>query len=210
MEALFGPEGEGEIREITEGFIRNWLTSFHREVDLRAQHEELASRDFACTFLAAVIGADCAVFAQIGDGAIVVPSHEELEEYCWVFWPQRGEYANETYFATDAAAQEMIQYDLVTRQIDELAVLTDGIQSIALHYESQTAHNRFFQPVFAWLRPAPDDYTAKFTASLAGYLNSAKVNESSNDDKTLVLATRRQTELAHLSHEQGDATATLQ
>ncbi len=212
MEALFGEKGEGDVREITNEFLKNWLTSFQREVGLRAEHEQLRPRDLACTLVAAIIGPDCAVFAQIGDGVIVVPSPEEPDEYCYVFWPQKGEYANETYFTTDAEAHNRMQYDLVPRRIDEVAVLTDGIQSLALHYQTQSAHNPFFRPVFAWLRLAPDDYTNKFTRSLAAYLNSGKVNQATDDDKTLILATRRETATPRelTLYEQGDATAALQ
>lgn len=217
MEALLGSDGSGDVREISEEFMKNWLTSFQREVSLRAEHEELTPRDFACTLLTAVVGHDCAAFAQIGDGAIIVPSPEEPDEYCYVFWPQQGEYANQTYFTTDADAHEKIQYVLVPRRVEEVAVLTDGIQGLALHYQSQTAHNPFFQPIFAWLRPAPEDYSDKFTASLAAYLNSPKVNESTDDDKTLILATRREPSAIpppspskQTPHQQEDAAAALQ
>jgi hypothetical protein len=160
-------------------------------VTIRAEHEELKARDFACTLMAAIIGERSTVFAQIGDGAIVVPSPEEPDEYCYVFWPQKGEYANETYFVTDPEVHTKLQYDYVPRRIDEVAVLTDGIQNLALHYQTQSAHNPFFRPVFAWLRPASEDYKDKFTASLAAYLASEKINQATDDDKTLILATRR-------------------
>lgn len=191
MEALFGEDGEGDVRQVNREFMEGWLTSFRREVDLRAEYEGLTARDFACTFLAAVIGDDCAAFAQIGDGAIIVPSPEEPEEYLYVFWPEQGEFANQTYFATEDGSAARLRHDLIHRRVDEVAVLTDGLQNLALHYQTQTAHTPFFQPIFAWLRPAPEGYSKRFTSSLAGYLNSPKVNDATDDDKTLVLATRR-------------------
>ena len=212
MEALFDPDAVGDVSHITKEFLTNWLTSFQREVAVRAENEELTSRDFACTLVVAIIGQESAAFAQIGDGAIIVPSPEEPDEYCYVFWPQKGEYANETYFATDPEAHNKIQYDYIPRRLDEVAVLTDGIQNLALHYQTQTAHNPFFRPVFAWLRPAPEAYSKKFTKSLAAYLDSEKINEATDDDKSLILATRRmpshgiETEPA----EKTNATAVLQ
>ena len=212
MEALFEAEAEGGVGDITEEFLKNWLTSFQREVAIRAEHEELRARDFACTLVAAIIGQESAAFAQIGDGAIIVPSPEEPDEYCYVFWPQKGEYANETYFATDVEAHTKIQFDFVPCRIDEVAVLTDGIQNLALHYQSQTAHNPFFQPIFRWLRPAPENYTDKFTTSLAAYLDSKKINQATDDDKTLILATRRtlSNDLEAASSEYADVTTVLQ
>jgi hypothetical protein len=191
MEALFGADADGELSDITKEFLTNWLVSFQREVTIRAEHEELRARDFACTLVAAIIGEQSAVFAQIGDGAIVAPSPEEPDEYCYVFWPQKGEYANETYFATEPEAHTKLQYNHVIRRIDEVAVLTDGIQNLALHYQTQSAHNPFFRPVFAWLRPASENETDRFSASLATYLASEKINQATDDDKTLILATRR-------------------
>jgi hypothetical protein len=207
MEALFGEEGEGDVRQIGREFMEGWLTSFRREVELRAEHEGLTARDFACTFLAAVVGDDCAAFAQIGDGVIVVPDPDELGEYNYVFWPEQGEYANQTYFATEDGAAAKLRFDLIPRRVEEVAVLTDGLQNLALHYQSQTAHAPFFAPVFTWLRIAPEDYAEKFTASLSGYLNSPKINECTDDDKTLILATRMPA-VTQPPHEQvDDATA---
>ena len=189
MSSLF--ELGGAVREITPDFAKSWITRFHHEVTLRAEAEDLKPRDFACTFLAAVVGKDSAVFLQIGDGAIVVLSQEEPDEYGHIFWPQQGEYANITNFATDPTAHEKLEHSLVNRCIDEVAIFSDGLQSLALHYESRMAHTPFFQPIFTWLRPAPAGFTEKLSFSLASYLDSQKVNDCTDDDKTLILATRR-------------------
>jgi hypothetical protein len=189
MTSLF--ELGGAVREITPDFSKAWLTRFHNEITLRAEAEDLKPRDFACTLLAAVVGTDSAVFLQIGDGAIVVSSREEPDEYNYVFWPQQGEYANVTNFVTDPAAHEMLEHTLVAGPIDEVALLSDGLQSLALHYESRTAHAPFFRPVFSWLRPATPGHSEKLSSSLASYLGSQKVNDCTDDDKTLILATRR-------------------
>lgn len=60
---------------------------------------EVGLRDLACTILLAIVGADAAVFAQLGDGAIITG---EGDHYTPVFWPPAGEYANVTDFLTDA------------------------------------------------------------------------------------------------------------
>lgn len=189
MAALF--ELGGAIRDLTTDFAKGWITRFQNEVAFRAEAEEIKPRDYACTLLAAVVGTDSAVFLQIGDGAIVVSSREEPDEYNYIFWPQQGEYANVTYFATDPAAHEKLDHTLVNSPIDEVALFSDGLQSLALHYESQTAHTPFFRPVFSWLRPAPAGHSEKLSFSLVSYLDSQKVNDCTDDDKTLILATRR-------------------
>ena len=189
LEALLG-DGR-TVRDVTREFARDWLTYFRHRVEALAESEELTPRDYACTFLAAVVGADCAAFMQVGDGAIVIPDRDGPDDYCWVFWPQQGQYANQTYFATEDDARDRLEHVLVEQRVDEVAVFTDGVQSLALHYESQTAHAPFFGPVFAWLRPAPGGHPEKLSASLTDYLDSPKVNERTDDDKTLILATRR-------------------
>jgi len=190
LEALFSTGGN--IAAISHEFVKDWLTRFQNEVVARATAEELNPRDFACTFLAAVLGEESSVFMQIGDGLIVIPSVEEPEEYCWAFWPQRGEYANMTNFATDADAGEKLEHTLVSHRIDEVAVLTDGLQDLTVQYETQLVHTPFFRPIFEWLRPASEASFKNLTTAMTAYLQSEKVNERTNDDKTLILATRRQ------------------
>lgn len=181
----------GSLPEIDAEVVKNWLVGFQSEVIAKCADNDLLPRDFASTVLTAIIGNDCAVFFQIGDGAIVITDCEEPDNYRWVFWPQQGQYANETNFATDEHAPEKIEFTLVSRRIDEVAAFSDGLQGLTLHYESRQAHNPFFAPIFGWLRAAPESNSQKHTASLTSFLNSEKINDGTDDDKTIVLATRR-------------------
>jgi hypothetical protein len=192
--ALFG--AGGRPADLTRSAAERWLTEFREDVAHRAEAEGLRARDFACTALAAIIGTDCAAFVQIGDGAIVVSNRSEPDDYTWVFWPQRGEYENTTQFATDAAAPEALDFAVVTRSIDEVAVFTDGLQRLALHAASRTAHAPFFRPIFAHVRSAPEGWSEELSLALATFLRSPRVNERTDDDKTLLLATRRHDEEA--------------
>jgi hypothetical protein len=205
MEALLSTGGT--VADISPQFAKDWLSHFQSEVAARAAAEEINSREFACTFLAAVLGQESSVFMQIGDGLIVIPSAEEPEEYCWAFWPQRGEYANMTNFATDGDAGEKLEHNLVPHRIDEVAVLTDGLQNLTIQYETQMVHTPFFRPIFEWLRPASQASFEKLTAAMTGYLQSEKINERTDDDKTLILATRRLADhpIDHLSLENDNA-----
>ena len=184
--------GGGRVPDISHQFVKTGLAKFREAIATKADSEGLAVRDFACTFLAAVIDTECGMFAQIGDGAIVIADQDEPDAYCWVFWPHQGEYANQTNFATDSDASEKIEFSFIKESINEVAVFTDGLQNLALHFESKQAHTPFFRPIFEWLRHAPDENTDKLSSSLCAFLNSAKVNDHTNDDKSLILATRRQ------------------
>ncbi|MDX6614312.1 MAG: hypothetical protein QOD75_3498 [Blastocatellia bacterium] len=184
-------QNDKPVHDLDPSFINTWIVGFQRQLADESAAEGLISRDFASTMLAAVIGDDCGVFIQIGDGAIVIPSTEERDDYGWLFWPQQGRYANETNFVSDQAASERIEFSLINGRIDEVALFTDGLQSLALDYQSRQAHNPFFAPIFEWLRAAPEEYSEKYTASLSSFLNSTKINDCTDDDKTLLLATRR-------------------
>lgn len=178
------------VRDLKRDRVETWISELRDEIALRAEAEEgLSVRDFAATLLATVIDEDSAAFFQVGDGAIVIPGDEE-ETYGWVFWPQQGQYANETNFVTDQNARLKLEFALVSHRVDEVAVFTDGVQSLALHYESRQAHTPFFLSVFRWLRSAPNGRLNEFQDSLISFLNSEKINERTDDDKTLALATR--------------------
>lgn len=183
-------ETGGTIQDITRGFAAEWFERFQNEVLLRAEAEGLRLRDYACTFLGAVVGPESAALVQIGDGAIVYSLLGE-EDYLCMFWPQKGEYENVTYFATDPSIQDHFEHLLVDWRIDELALITDGIQRLALEFQVRSPFARFFRPVFAPVRASAGGHSEALSQALATYLNSPLVNERTDDDKTLILATRR-------------------
>lgn len=147
-------------------------------------------REFSCTVLCALLHPEWSVFAQIGDGAIVVPE-DGTDQWNWIFWPQRGEYANTTQFITDANAMEELQIDVLHHPVRDIALFTDGIQHLVLHYETQQVHSPFFEsmlgPLRASLTPGRDE---RLDESLSMYLSSAAVQAKADDDLTLLLASR--------------------
>jgi hypothetical protein len=94
---------------ITKEFVEDWLSRVRAEIRDRAEIVDLSPREFACTLLGAVVGQDRAAFFQIGDGAIVVSNRAEPDDYGWVFWPQHGEFANQTNFITQDNALEILE-----------------------------------------------------------------------------------------------------
>jgi hypothetical protein len=72
--------------------------------------------------------------------------------------------------------------------VDELALFTDGLQMLALHFASRSAHRPFFEPLFTTLREAANPEA--LGGPLREFLDSPAVNERTEDDKTLVLAIR--------------------
>jgi hypothetical protein len=66
--------------------------------------------------------------------------------------------------------------------------MTDGIERIALKFDSQTPHTPFFDPLFRALKSAAD--VESLSEGLRGFLGSDSVQHRSDDDKTLILAAR--------------------
>lgn len=186
----------GSVGDITREQAAAWILQLQSEIGSRADAEDLRPRDFACTLLAAVVGADHAAFFQVGDGGIVVSTPEEGDEYGWVFWPESGEYENVTFFVTEPQATERLQHDLIRRPIDEVSLFSDGLQRLLLHYQTRTAHAPFFRSMLGTVRHADEAKLSTLGEGLSAYLTSPAVNERTDDDKTLILATRRRPESA--------------
>jgi hypothetical protein len=184
-------EGGNARSVLADNFIADWVVKFRRLAFGWSHDESARIQDLACTLLAAVVWSDRAVYFQIGDGAIVESRRDEPDRYTVVCWPQQGEYANMTNFLTDADAAEKVVREERSGAIDEVAIFTDGIQRLALDYRARSAHAPFFTPLFEWLRPRLGGYSRELSESLGVYLNSEKINTRTDDDKTLILATRR-------------------
>jgi hypothetical protein len=162
-----------------------WVEAVRRRIDGAACSEGRGSRDFSCTLLVALVDERSALFFQIGDGAIVYRGEDG--SYAPALWPQSGEYANCTWFVTDEEAAARVQL-AVAEEVHEVALLTDGLTGLALRFLSREAHGPFFEPMFARLRAEPG--SEALPEELRAFLESTAVNQRTDDDKTLVLATR--------------------
>jgi len=149
----------GDIRESTTNepdrwtvAAQKWVSGVQAAIAGMAAIAESTPREFACTFLLAMLGPSNSVFVQVGDGAIVIGDGANFDV---VFWPERGEYANQTFFISDENAVERAMIKVGGR-VDEVALLTDGLQSLALNYKNKSAHEPFFLSRFRTLRAAED------------------------------------------------------
>jgi hypothetical protein len=156
----------------------------------KALEQGREARSCASTLLALVSTPQGGGALQIGDGVIVVG--EDGEEWSWVFWPQRGEYANTTYFLTDDEALDRIQIDTFSATVTDAALMSDGMEPLALHYASATVHQPFFQGMFRPLiQSVGEGEIGPLSASLEQFLLSDRVSSRTDDDLSLILATCR-------------------
>lgn len=180
----------GDLSFLTADYLKDWITDFQREIQTIAEQNEATLRDYACTLVTAVLGNDQSIFAQVGDGGIVILQPDSEDSYEIIFWPQQGEFANQTYFLTDSRARENLMVKVEAHHIQEVAVFTDGMQGLVLNEECKSAHSPFFRPIFAALRKADAGSAEDLQNSMVDYLMSARVTERTDDDKTLIFASR--------------------
>lgn len=143
-------------------------------------------RDFATTLTCAVLTDERLIVGQVGDGLAVVRDvggvlHAPVR-------PSRGEYANETAFLTMPGMTHALQVVVTPVRGQAVAVTTDGLLRLAAKIPGYEPFPPFFTPLFAFVEGATD--TARAAHALAQFLDSERVNGRTDDDKTLVLATR--------------------
>jgi hypothetical protein len=79
----------------------------------------------------------------------------------------------------------------ILEPVHEVALTTDGLQMLVLNNETSTLHQPFFTSLFKGLRIADDSEKIEIlNKKLREYLSSSIINERTDDDKTLFLATR--------------------
>jgi hypothetical protein len=151
-----------------------------------AEFEQQPLRAYAATLILVVATSSQLAVAQLGDGAVV--AGESPDQLFLVNLPQRGEYANETYFLTQEDALEHVQVSVHAKAVTSLAVMSDGLTRLALRLPAHEPHLPFFQPLFAFTAHADEEQEA--TGRLLEFLNSERVCNRTDDDKSLVLAVR--------------------
>jgi len=189
VESIISSLEDKEEDSLTEESVVKWIKAVRREIYSLAEDEDLAAREYACTVLCSVVAENIAIFFQIGDGAIVVSKSNILGV---VFWPDSGEYANSTYFITDEDAISNLRVTRVNTKINEITLFSDGIQHLALSYKSRIPHFPFFDPMLSILQKRKNNNCDDLDEQLKYFLSSDAINSRTDDDKTLVLATRKQ------------------
>jgi hypothetical protein len=161
------------------------------ELEQLAADSGLPSRAFATTLLCAALSDHGLAVAQLGDGvaaAFAANSNPDTHgDWFLAAQPQRGEYANETYFLSQADALQHIDVTVYAEPVRALAVMTDGLLRLVLNGQRQP-HEPFFRPLLTFGVEVDD--AAQGSGQLAGFLASERVCARTDDDKTVVLALR--------------------
>jgi hypothetical protein len=178
------------LSDLSRAIIIQWINQISDQIGELANDEGLSRREYACTLLVVAIRPMEGCFFQVGDGAIVVGADGE---YYPIFWPMTGEYANSTYFITDTSAAEQLKVEMINdRLVEDVALMSDGLQGLALQFATRTAHSPFFKPMFTRLADESNSGLSEIlSASLQQFLDGKSVCNRTDDDKTLILSTCR-------------------
>jgi hypothetical protein len=175
------PLGDGEA------LARLGFARVLEAMEAEAAAHGVAVRELSTTLVAAIVTENAAVIGHIGDGAAV--GAREPHAFVTLSLPQNdGEYANETVFLTSAAALAGAHFLRIPGRLVQLALFSDGLQRLALCGTEQAPHLPFFGPLFRFIEAQTD--AADTSSELAAFLASPRVAARTDDDLTLVLATR--------------------
>ena len=176
------------VADLDELLADHWLDVVVTRLRQQSAATEQPVREFACTMVAALLDPHASAYLQVGDGCIVVGTAAGYEP---VTWPSGGDYVNTTHFLTDDSVVDNVQFYLKRPPVEEIALFTDGLQMLALQFSTKSAHAPFFAPMFQRLRLESVGESIVVSGLLSDYLGSALINRRTDDDKSLVLATRR-------------------
>ncbi len=154
------------------------------ELNLYAKQQARPTKDFAATVLAVKITPLYVLAAQIGDGAIVAETKDGLQ---LLTEPFHGDYVSETVFvSSDDALQKASVAILRCSDIQSLAIMTDGLEPVAL--SKMQPYQDFFAPLFAFC--ANEKNLSEKCRDLEAFLSSERIAARTHDDKTLILMTK--------------------
>jgi hypothetical protein len=178
-------DAHGRFDDLRREDVIRWCIEARERIKAGAAERGCECRELATTLCVAIAAPQSSMFFQIGDGAIILRNNGV---YGVVFWPQSGEYANSTNFLTSDNFLEQLAFSTTAVGCQDVALLTDGLERLALRFDTQTPHAPFFDPLFRALRAADD--VAGLNEGLRQFLASESLQTRSDDDKTLILASR--------------------
>ena len=178
---------DAQVSSLSVEFGKFWISYFQQKIAETAKSAEKTVRDYASTLVGAVVGKNQAAFFQIGDGGAVFSTNGEKASYKFAIAPTDSEYVNVTEFLTDETAVETLRFVLIEEQIEDLILFSDGIFAVAVDYQTNQPHEPFLMPMIAPLR---NGNGKDLNEKLVNFLSSPKMNEKTDDDKTIILASR--------------------
>ena len=158
-------------------------------VERYGQRHDVPARELACTLIVAFASDSLLTAAQVGDGAVIAFNIDRGAAMT-LCEAHSGEYANETTFITSRSRPQEIAsvghasgYDY-----DGLALITDGLQNLALKMPEREAFLGFWNPMLNDL--AHTDEPEAVPGRLHAFISGERVQSRTTDDVTIAIAVR--------------------
>jgi len=173
---------------IDEEIGRAWIDEIRDRIFSVAERATAKPRDFAATLIGVFVCDDHVSICHVGDGACALRRRNEQE---WLIpsWPSHGEYASSTYFVTDDPDPNL-RITHVGGEFSDVAVFTDGLERLAIDFTNNLAFAPFFDPMFKPIVALSPGRDRNLSMQLRKFLDSAKITDRTDDDKSLVMARR--------------------
>jgi hypothetical protein len=166
--------------------LRHVFRQARRALDETATDLGCQVADLATTLVCVAATTETVAAAQIGDGFVVGSFGDGV--LSMLLSPRRGEYANIATFLTSGSVDENVDIAILESPAEEIAASTDGLLRLCVNLREGTPYGPFFKPLLAFASEAEDAVEA--SEQLADFLNSDRISQRTDDDKTLVLAAR--------------------
>lgn len=180
-----GIHDETCANEVLKCCLQHCHATMHQQATRSGQTGGASLSDYATTLLVILVTPSWIAATQVGDGAVVFRSISG--ELALAIPPCRGEYVNESDFITSFDYLERARFRIEdARNIDAVAMLSDGVETLSIDQVRGIPHQPFFGPMFRFASGAECKDTI-----LEEFLGSKRVCERTDDDKTLLLAVKR-------------------
>lgn len=179
------PQTSAADEDEWRSLLINALVAAKCAVETEAEACKTKPRDLATTLILVIATPKLIAAAQVGDGVAVASDHQG--NLIPLTTPQHGEYINETTFLVSPNAISTAQVTLSHGAITNIALLSDGLQMLALDMTEGKPYVPFFSPFFNFVTKVTDETEGK--EQLVAFLRSPRTSDRADDDLTLFLAT---------------------
>ena len=174
---------------LAKSLVRNAIRRSKNEVVRYGRSFGVEPRELASTLIVAIASHRLFTAAQVGDGAVVAFDIDSgaARTLCAA---HTGEFANETTFITSRTRPHTVASvgHALASDYDALALITDGLQNLALKMPEREAFLGFWNPMLNDL--AQSDDTKAVSERLRSFISSERVQSRTTDDVTVVIAVK--------------------
>lgn len=167
--------------------LQHGFAATRAALEAHARREDMALRELGTTLLVAICHLDWLAVGHLGDGAIV--GVWEAGALTTVSPPDHSEYAGQVCPLTADDALESVRYAAWARCPQSIVMMSDGLQPLALDATDDQPHPPFFLPLVQTVRNMGE--VRQTSRELVSFLDSARINARTADDKTLVIINHR-------------------